>query len=366
MLKWVGRILYVFFVLLIIGFVEVMSGGVKGIQRGLYATENIVDKFERGDDPLSYLPYYSAALETYFSKTPILNKDNESNYTNSNSSILDDYKIDLSFYPFISTIKDDKHNIWFDGFYIVVNSASDKISYLRVEVLQAYNSLDEDQSNTLYLENESYLNIFLESDGFFLNERVPGTTYLINSLFYNAEQTINAELEKEGKEVETYDTAEYNIKAIDIYVYPKLDEDEEIDEDKDYGILALRLTDGDIDLLGSPLVTLNNLNLLADDMNISKHLKGKTPTEEEIDLYNLDTTYHPVNYSKYNYVYFIVYPIYFVLILVIPYFMFFHKKVMKAYRDKKGIKDPNMVQLENKKTEEQIFSDYEPPKDDKK
>src|SRR5690606_34212519 len=105
-----------------------------------------------------------------------------------------------------------------------------------------------------------------------------------------------------------------------------------------------RITDQSEAFAGAPLVEdPTALDIKAEDYNLSKLIGEGTPTAEEVTQYNLVNTYHPADFSPYIYWYFIIYGGYFVLIIVIPYFWFFHRRVMARIRSKKDLKNKELI-----------------------
>ncbi|WP_025725535.1 hypothetical protein [Acholeplasma granularum] len=358
-MKWIGRIFYFIFVLLILGFVEVTLMGVTGMMRSEYASTHIIDAMKNNESYTTFegLDRYNAALETYYSKDQIKTSTDQLYYDTTNNTEIDaKYQVKLGIYPFISLIKDPNVDIYYDGFYIVLESYSEDALYYSIEVT-AYNVNDPEKTKVVLNGkdtegnevNAPYLNIYTSPDGFISNQRVPLTTYLFNPHFYtDAQKTL------EG-------TNEYHILAVDLYAH--------FDQETEPAFIY-RITDGTETYQGSPMVLDETLNITPESYNFSKLLDGMTPTQEN-NPYNLVLTYHPADFSQFTYFYFIVYGIYALLIVIIPYFWFFHKRVMKAIRNKKdgGNNDntPQQPQImpthRPLKSNQQIFSDTEPKSD---
>lgn len=343
MSKWIGRVLYILFVLSIVVFIELGFGGANGIRNGEYISKYALGAYNE-DGSYNYqeaILRYNAALGIYYSDSSIKNKDGEELY--SNASQVTDTKYQLSFgvYPLISTQKDKNVNIWYDGFYIILDNYSTDINYYSFEIT-AVNLLDPTKEIVLKQnleENDGKeFNIYTKVDQFALNLRIPMTTYIYNPQFFTDDQENLTGL------------FEYDIKSINVFAYEK-------DLTKD-PVHIYEITDGTNDTVtaATPLATDDNLNLTAETFNISKLLvDAKNPTEAEIQEYNILTNYHPVDFSEFNYVYLYIIPIYLLLLLVIPYFWFFHKKLMI----KLGFNKKKSVKVETKDSvETQLFEDH--------
>lgn len=348
MLKWIGRILYVVFVLLVIGFVEFTAGGIVGMQRSEYARVNIIDRADNDEDYTVFdgLDYFNAAIGTYYSNVSIKNTNDENHYDTTAESIDNLYKIKLGIYPFISTLKDPNVDIWYDGFYIVVEDYHEDVLFYSFDIIATHVNDPENKKITLTKDpsgerDDRFLYIYPTTDGFIRNERVPLTTYLYNTMFYNADQN------------ELGGIFEYNIISISVFAHVETETDP---------VFIYRMTDGSENYVGSPLVLHETLNLTASTFNISKQLENLAPTQNDIDTFNIVTTYHPADFSPYNHFYYIVYSIYFLLVIVVPYFWFFHKKVMTKINKNKPQKETEEIII-NQPKEQQLFSDEEPKSD---
>lgn len=343
-MKWIGRILYFVFVILIFGFIEFTLMGVEGIMRSEYASEHILDAARNDEDYNVFegLDRFSAAIDTYYSRVQIKNLDNSNYYDTTTETIDAKYQVKIGMYPFVSLLKDPNVDIYYDGFIIVFENYDDSVAFYSLDIT-AYNVNDTTKKKIALTEGE-YLNVYPNVDGFIVNQRVPYTTYLHNTYFYTAEQ---ASLEG---------PFEYHVLSIDVYANFLVDGE----TTKEF---IYRMTDGTEDYTGSPMVTHENLNLAPESYNISKHLNGELPTVEN-NPYNLVLTYHPADFSPYTYFYFIVYGLYFVLIVVIPYFWFFHKKVMRLIKKDQPLPPTHTPSGKDMLKRQQIFSDIEPKGDE--
>ncbi len=354
MLKWIGRILYVVFIFIIISTVELGSGGVQGLQRGDYAVAHVVSaKDDDGNyDPHKALAHFTSAINIYYSNQVI------GSFTTVGDATLDDqYEVGFELYPFVSLMKHSEIDIWFDGFFFVLTDYNEDAVNYRVEI-SAVNTSVED-GDRIILTNDDLTRagmIYLMPDDFFQNSRPALVTYIENSSFY-----------QKDPDKETATSFEYDIVSISMYVTLPTEVEGETKETYIY-----RITDQSEAFAGSPLVEdAAILDLKAEDYNLSKLIGVGTPTDEEVTQYNLVDTYHPADFSPYVYWYFIIYGGYFVLIIVIPYFWFFHRRVMAKIRAKKDLK--NKEDIANQRVQEgkqiteneQIFSDIEPKGDDK-
>src|SRR5690606_34462661 len=281
-MKWIGRILYFILVLLIVSTVEYEYRGVGGIQRLFYVEDNIskVIKDENYDifDGIAHL---NAAMGTYYSSDPIKNQDDSIYYDTTGENIDDKFKIKFSIYPFISTYQNPNAPVWDDGFYIVLDEYSKDVTYYALSIV-AINVNDPEQklikkSNTLTVEDKKYsvpeFNIYTNPKDVY--NRLATTTYLLNSNFYEANQS-------------AFEAPhEYDIVSIEFKAYTEVD-GELVDT------IIYQLTDGNLDLGGDqPLVKHTNLNLKAETFNISKKLESLRLTETDIETYNIVTKYHP-------------------------------------------------------------------------
>jgi len=359
-MKWIGRILYFIFLVLIVMFIEGNLFGINGIQRSLYVGDKIANAMEDNEDFDVYdgIAHINTALGIYYSDSAIKNADGGESYDTTGEAIDDLYKVKFSIYPMISAHKNRKAAFYEDGFYIVLDEYNEDVFYYTLSIV-AYNVNDPEKtlitrSNKLTdsegkVQDVRSFNIYLLPGDLFVNSKVPRTTYIANYNFYDATQD---SLISDGE------LHEYDIVSIGLYAVT-LDE-----EDKEVPTLIYRVTDGEQNFTGAPLVEHTNLNLTADTYNISKNLEDLTNlTASDIETYNIVTLYHPIDLSDYTNVYFIVFGIYIVFIVIIPYFWFFHGKIMAAVRARRP-KKAEAVIVERPK-EEQLFSDVEPKSDDK-
>ncbi len=325
MLKWIGRILYIIFVTLIVFTIEIGSGGIPGLQRGDYAAEHIIPaKDSNGNyDPLLALAHYTAAMGIYYSNNSIATFSSIGE-----NNVEEKYQVSFEIYPLVTLISDEKKTIWNDGIIIVLKDFNDKAVSYRVEA-RATNTLNSSKVISSIIKdqdgNEYPNTIMVNPDDFFQNSRPALTTYIPNSYFYTNET------EEDKKTLTKF---EYDYVSISIYATFAKD-DGETEE-----VFVYRVTDGSQSFGGNPKFEDSAiLDLNADDFNFSKFITGKTPTDAEAATYGLVMTYHPVDLSAYNYWYWIIYTGYFILIIVIPYFWFFHRKVMAKIRQKQILKE---------------------------
>ncbi len=353
MLKWVGRILYVVFVFIIISTIELGSGGVQGLQRGDYAVDYVIpSKDDNGDyDPHKALARFTAAIDIYYSNQAIASFSSVGDAT-----VDDQYEVGFELYPFVSLMKHSEINIWFDGFFFILTDYNEDAINYRIEVSAVNNSIEDAELITLTNDDLSRSGmIYLLPDDFFLNSRPALVTYIENSSFYGKD-----------KDAKTATSFEYDIVSISMYATFLKNEEGETEEKFIY-----RITDHSESFAGTPIKEdTTQLDVKAEDYNLSKLIGAGAPSDEEVETYSLVTTYHPADFSKYVYWYWIIYGGYTVLILVIPYFWFFHRRVMAKFRSKKELKEKE--DFANQKLQdgkpipqnEQIFSDVEPKGDD--
>src|SRR5690606_18501899 len=80
-------------------------------------------------------------------------------------------------------------------------------------------------------------------------------------------------------------------------------------------------------------------------------------TDDEKQTYSIIDSYINPDLSKYNWMYWVLYSAYFLFILVIPYFWFFHKKVLAKFSKDGDLKEKEAIakgkQSASNQTEEQ-------------
>ena len=349
-MKWFGRILYILFVLIVIGFVELIAGGVQGIRVSEYIYTNVTEHAVDNDDYDIFdgLAHLNAVSNTYYSKDPIKSLDNKTHYDTTGEAIDPRYQIKIGMYPHAVVHKNPQFDLYSDGFFVLIEEYSKEVAYYSLEVT-AYYAQDPEKSQII-LKDKSYLNIYSDIRESNANRASFRVALIANNSFANHLLESNNDYEfPEGYNFE------YHIQAIDVYA-TFIDPDKPNEPER---VHIYRMTDGSSFASGEPEVTHTNLNLSPETYNFSRLMNDKEPTEDN-NPYNFVLDYHPVDLSPYNFAYWIVYSIYFVVFVLIPYFWFVHKHVMKAIRQRKNkdeVVDPN------KKPLPQIFSDEEPKSD---
>jgi len=347
-MKWIGRILYIAFVILILFYVEFQAGGANAFRQASYTHDTILnavtydeDGKEIDFDTYELLKRYNAAYDIHYAKA-IENKNGELSYDTTTSNISDVYKIKFSIHPLVSMLPIRNTNMYHDGFYIVLEEGHEDVLYYEFEFV------------TFRLESNEPVKEILSSDFLKIYQTVESyrSTGFFPNLLLVSNYTLNTH--NRGTNIEYY---EYDIRAIDVYAYTKKQDSNELEKTFIY-----RTTDGSTsvnNLAGSPIVTDSNLKLTSDTYNITKNIYETGLTDENILAYGIVTDYHPADLSPYNYYFFVIYGLYAVLILVIPYFWFFHRPLMAKIKKNKRSKleDPNHEPLP------QIFSDDEPKSD---
>ncbi len=349
-MKWFGRILYILFVLIIIGFIELIAGGVQGIRVSEYIYNNVT-KFAIDNEDYNMfegLGHLNAVSNTYFSQDPILNLDGQPFYDTTTETIDEKYQVKLGMYPHVVVDKNPQFDLYGDGVFILLESFSTEVAYYSLEVTGYY--AQDPLKQKIVLKDRSYLNIYTDIRASNVNRASFRVALIANSSFANHLLEANRNLEfPEGYNFE------YHIQAIDVFAtFIDLDE-----PDNPERVHVYRLTDGTNFASGTPLALHENLNLAPETYNFSRGMNGVHPTADN-NIHNLVLDYHPADLSPYNFAYWIVYSVYAVLFVVIPYFWFFHKQVMQLIKDKKGNNEPKD---NNRKPQPQLFSDVEPKSD---
>lgn len=337
MAKWFGRILYILFALLIVVLVEFFFGGIVEIQKSLYASDYLMAAVDEDGNYQVFdgMAYYNAPYNYYYSLNKIKTLDGADSYDTTNESIDEKYKIKLGIYPFVSAEKAPGFDIYRDGFYIVLEQGHEDVMYYSFEIT-GYHTSDTGKEKVTLNDGTKHT-IWKTPQGFLANNQVPYTLRITNYNLYRENQDTFGGI------------YEYDITYINVYAHVTGEEEK---------VLIYRLTDGSETYAGEPLVTHETLNLTAETYNLSKTLANPlAPTAEEKVELNLVDKFQPVDLKEYRSVYFVVYGIYFVILLLIPYFMFFHKAVLAMVRKKRGTVE--VLETNNRTPEEQIFQDID-------
>ena len=346
-MKWIGRILYILFVLIVIGFVELIAGGTEGIRVSEYVHNNVTQyaKDNPDYDIFDGLAHLNAVSKTYYSKDSIHTLDGQTHYDTTGESIADEYKIKIGMYPHTVVHKNPQFNLYSDGVFILIEDYSDEVAYYKLEVTGYY--ANDPEKKQIVLKDQSFLNIYTDVVDANMARGSFKVALIANNTFANS----ILQSDNDFKFPDDYNF-EYHIQAIDVHAV-FVDPDK---PDTPETVHIYRMTDGTTFASGNPEVLHENLNLSPDTYNFSKHMNGQLPTEDN-NPYNLVLDYHPVDLSPYNFAYWIVYGIYFLLFIVVPYFWFIHKPLMRTIRKKKDDDDLNNP---DRKPLPQIFSDVEP------
>jgi len=349
-MKWIGRILYILFVLIIIGFVELIAGGVQGIRVSEYIYNNVTKHAVDNEnyDMFEGLGHLNAVSNTYYSQDQINTLDDQPYYDTTAESVEAKYQVKIGMYPHTVVHKNPQFNLYSDGFFVLFEAYSDEVAYYSLEVT-AYYAQDQEKKQ-IVLKGESYLDIYTDIKASNASRASFRVALIANNSFANHILQNNEDIEFD----DDYNF-EYHIQAIDVYAtFIDLDA-----PDNPERVHVYRITDGTTFASGTPKVTHTNLNLSPDTYNFSKHMNGEIPTADN-NPYNLVLDYHPADLSPYNFAYWIVYGIYGLVFVVVPYFWFIHKHVMRAIRKKNGQDDSND---KDRKPLPQLFSDVEPKSD---
>lgn len=359
-MKWILRILYILFVLIIWGFIELIAGGTQGIRVSEYIYSNITEhaKADPNYDILDALGHLNAVSNTYYSKDKIPTLNNELSYDNQSTE--EKYKVKVGMYPHAVVHQTPNFNLYNDGFFIVFEDFSSEVAYYSVEVTGYYAQdpnkeqiiLKYDAENQDNPNNE--LNVFTDIESSNNTRGSFRVALITNGMFGN--QIVHNNKANKDFEFPTDYTFEYNIQSIDIFAFFANPDDPA----KPESAHIYRITDGTDFAAGEPKYKDFTLNLAPETYNFSKFLDDTPPTEDN-NPYNFELSYHPADLSPYNFVYWIVYSIYVVIFLIAPYFLFVHKHVMKAIRKRKG-NDSN-DDTPKRPPMQQLFSDIEPKSD---
>ncbi|VEU83154.1 hypothetical protein [Acholeplasma hippikon] len=338
MAKWFGRILYIFFALLIVVLIEFFFGGIVEIQKSLYASDYLMGAVNEDDSYNIFdgMAYYNAPYNYYYSTDKIKTLDGAESYDTTGEDIDPKYQIKLGVYPFVSAEKAPGYDIYRDGFYIVLEHSHEDVMYYSFEIT-AHHTGDPEKENVT-LNDVTKHTIWKNVNGFLANNQVPYTLRITNYNLYRENQDGFGGI------------YEYDIEYINVYAHITGEEEK---------VFIYRITSGEDVYGGEPLVSHETLNLTAETYNLSKTFANpEVPTAEEKQALNLVDKFQPVDLKEYRSVYFVVYGIYFVILLLIPYFMFFHRTVKKLIRNGRPEKATNGLP-ENYTPREQIFSDID-------
>lgn len=349
-MKWIGRILYILFVLIVIGFIELIGGGVQGIRVSEYiynnVTKNAIDN--ENYDMFEGLGHLNAVSNTYYSKDQIKTLDGQNFYDTTTESIDEKYQVKLGMYPHAVVHKNPQFDLYSDGFFVLLEDFSDDVAYYSLEVTAYY--AQDPEKKQIVLKDKNYLNIYSDIRASNANRASFRVALIANNSFANHILETN----KDYTFPEGYNF-EYHIQAIDVFA-TIIDPEK---PDTPERVHVYRITDGTTFASGTPMVTHTNLNLAPENYNFSRGMNGVEPTADN-NPHNLVLDYHPADLSPYNFAYWIVYSIYFLLFVVVPYFWFVHKYVMKAIRKNKADDEPKG---KTRKPQPQLFSDVEPKSD---
>ncbi len=331
MLKWVGRILYlvfIFFLFMIVAdgypFVELAYG---------------LDYIEPAEDYQEAIARQVGLWGIYYSDEKIGNQS----YSNVDEAIDDAYKITFSLYPLIvphSTFPES--NIYNDGFIISFEHFSEDVNGYTLELVVHRPDTNVEKVVRIVLGENITKYVVFASTALLANYR--------DNPDDSGETTLG---------VGTFD-------VLAIYVYAHIPNVE--------GKVPLYMTEqnGANRTMPSGLISPKDTNLILNhsDYSFSSILMADGEiTADEIESYSIVDTYLNPDLSEYNHIYWIVSGVYLLLIIVIPYFWFFHKKVMAKFRSKNPQKPmtPSLVNpadvAGNLAKEQQIFSDVEPKSD---
>lgn len=321
-MKWIGRLLYIAIVVLFtfnVGFGD-------GIIHSEYWGDVIVSDLEDVDHTMSA---FLGTRLAYYQRDELNTIDFS---TTTNNGI--DFDVTIDIYPIGSSRTDFENNRIYDGIGLILKdltvSEEFNLEYFTFK-FKLYDIVN-DRVVDLYLTpeaaGESYYIFYMTP----LNTEVvsgfpPGMLFFSEYDFKIHDPNI---LESDMDSVK----AEYQIVTIDMFAHGYLVEDK-TGKDQNYHLFK-GYSDTTYVGDGNALVINNSFEIVREDYFISKLIPAELPTEDDMNAFNLG--YLKPNYAKYNYWYWIVGFLYLSLLVIIPYFWFFHRKVMDNMRLRKKIR----------------------------
>lgn len=323
-LKWIGRIFYV--ILVLFAALYVVQVGFVSRNNAFFVSE-VQDNW---DDTETFLEGVATLqLLDYFQETPIYSYSGDEN----------DNSFDLNIYAVGTTYNEE----FYDGFLILVNNVEiyengnlvenpiikitanvSEDTILIEEEYQAQGSVVYDPTNESFYGNAPILMLF-DVDGNLINEN--GTDDENDDVFSTLERI----------------TVDYS--------------NRDLDDDGAY-LFNADLNDEVLFIAQRDAVTDNalfedTLVFEASDYQLSKQFSDGTLSDDDVTALGLNT--NTGNLSDYNWEIYKSAGIYVLIVILLTYFIFFHKKVMEKMRAKKSSQS-DTVELKV----EPIFKDSEP------
>lgn len=312
MLKWIGRILYVIIVFL---FTTTVGIG-EGIVLSEYYEKVVLQESNDFDRTVST---YLGMDYSYYGKESLLDNQIVVDATRDEINV----KFGLQIYPLGSLRTNVEDNLIFDGLVFYMDGISSSENFILSHFTYQFkvkNTITNEISD-LYVVDNSYVYIVVPPS----NETISG---IPKGLMFVTEANMKSIDPKKPEK------AEYEILTMDIFGHGYLKDDE---TKKDQNIhLYKGYKDGHTGD-GNPVELNNNFVLNREDYMLSAITNlTELPTAEDLVTYNIG--FVEANYSPYFYWYWVIGFLYIGLLLVIPYFWFFHVKVMENHRARKKVK----------------------------
>ncbi len=320
-LKWIGRLIYIILVIFLTQYVLLMGYVSRGNE---YFTKDVRDHV---NENIKYLEGISTLQNLdYFKETPI--------YTA--TSDLDDTKFDVNIYAMGFSYNDE----YYDGFMILVNNIH--IYQNGAEITDPVIKIIVDLTGDTFLSNGKYVSQVSTTYDSTIEGVYQGMPLM---LLYeeNGYLTYN-----NGTEDDTSDDLLATISKITInYSDRNMDDDGEFIYNPS-GKPLFVASDGTND---DALVTDDSFEITPEAYELSKQFSNDVLSDDDISNLGLNTT--KGNMSAYNWQIWKTMIIYVLSVVVITYFLFFHKHVRAKVAQRNAVKAASTIEAKV----EPIFKD---------
>ncbi|MBN2299734.1 MAG: hypothetical protein JXC31_00940 [Acholeplasmataceae bacterium] len=303
MLKWFGRILYI--VVISILSLQIYSYAYYSKLQDYYA-ENVIEHI---DDDAVYLNGINTLMGIdYYRSSPVLYE-----------YIKDDGDYQLSVKAYAVGITSD--DVTYDGFFILVNNVQITKDDVQVvdPIIKITVELDED---TLLVDNE-----LTNTGSIYFDPQQPFAYYNVPVLFlFDAKDYL--QMREDDEDLTPIPNTFSNLTRIEVsYSDRTIDEDDQFIYEEVPLFLATT-----IDTQESAINKDLSLSIDVDDYRLRSKFADQVPTESEISSFNLITERGDM--SPYNWVIWRTMLIYLLVVALVTYLLFFHKRVRDYYKTK--------------------------------